>query len=577
MPPRRAHTLFSLFLAAWCLLFTPAVIGAVIPLQEVGEVIRDRIAPEPAEVVCRGELLCGSAVLPEFYAQRNYESAWFTAWGLQPLVADLVEAIRAATAEGLQPTDYHLFNIEELLEEINQREAVDRPPALADLELLLTDAFLLYGSHLSVGRVNPETVRSEWFINSREVDLVATLSTTLVTGDIPGTINDLRPHYTAYGRLKEALQRYRALATSGGWTVIPPGPVLQEGDSDDRVATLRSRLAATGDFTVASDHSSTSDPAVTGEPAATEPDVTASFTTDLAQAVRRFQRRHGLVVDGIVGPQTLWALNVPAAARVRQVELNLERWRWLPLDFGQRYILVNIAEFELDVVADDQPMSMMRVVVGRRFRRTPVFTGTLTYLVLNPYWNVPHRIAARDILPKIQQDAGYLDRLGMRVFASWEEHAPELDPTSIDWATVTPQSFPYKLRQDPGPNNALGRIKFMFPNKFSVYLHDTPARALFAQTTRSYSSGCIRIERPIELAAYLLRDDPGWNQENLRVTLDKGVRRIVRLSHPIPVHILYWTAWVNREGTLQFRHDIYDRDTPLDQALRERPPAPSSS
>ena len=287
----------------------------------------------------------------------------------------------------------------------------------------------------------------------------------------------------------------------------------------------------------------------------------------------RFQRRHGLDADGVVGPATLAALNVPARERVRQIDVNLERWRWLPQDLGRHYILLNIANFELAVVDDSRVTLNMRTVVGRTYRRTPVFSDRVTYMVLNPRWSVPYNIATQDILPKLKADPNYLANMNMKLFEGWGADRRELSQSDVDWSQVTARSFNYHLRQEPGPSNALGQVKFMFPNPFNVYLHDTSARELFARTERTFSSGCIRLERPLDLAEYLLSDNGKWTRADLDRAVASGVEQTVNLSAPMPVHLLYWTAWSETEGPVQFRADIYSRDAPVRDALDEPPPS----
>ncbi len=506
---------------------------------------------------CRREGLCGQAVLARFYRKRAFRPAWMGPEGRFAQARDLVDAIQKAPLEGLTADAYHLTLIETLLQQIeaarHARNPVD-PKLQADLDLLLTDAFLVYGSHLLSGRVNPETIYARWAVTSREADLAAILDAALEEkGGVKAALAGLLPQYPAYARLGQALADYRALAEQGGWPSVPEGPALHKGDRGPRIAVLRARLVASGDL----DTNADGDPEV--------------FDDLLERGVRRFQGRYGLTVDGVVGPATLSALNVPVADRIRQIEINMERWRWLPDDLGKRYILVNTAAFFLKVVDGERTVLAMKVIAGRKARRTPVFSGLMTYLVLNPYWHIPHKLAARDILPKIKKDPGYLERQGIHVFASWEESAPEIPPEEIDWSRVTERNFSFKLRQDPGPMNALGRVKFMFPNKFAVYLHDTPARTLFERSRRDFSSGCIRVERPIDLAAYVLRGDPKWTRDKIVSAIETRRNRIVWLPEPIPVHVLYWTAWVDRKGTLCFRSDVYGRDGPLDAALRERP------
>ena len=290
----------------------------------------------------------------------------------------------------------------------------------------------------------------------------------------------------------------------------------------------------------------------------------------MSEAVRRFQLRHGLEVDGAVDSATLAALNVPVAARVEQIRINLERWRWLPQDLGRRHILVNIPAFELVVVEDAKPVLDMRVVVGREYRRTPVFTGRMTYLVLNPYWHVPRSIAVIDKLPVLQKNVGYLAEQRMRVFRESGGGREEVAPATVDWGSLSRTSFPFQLRQDPGPLNALGQVKFMFPNQFNVYLHDTPSRELFAPAARSFSSGCIRLEHPMQLAIDLLRGT-SWTPDAIQRALEDRQDLAITLPEAVPVYLQYWTAW-SGEDLIHLRPDIYDRDRLLSAALEEAPP-----
>jgi murein L,D-transpeptidase YcbB/YkuD len=324
---------------------------------------------------------------------------------------------------------------------------------------------------------------------------------------------------------------------------------MRKGDRGERVRVLRTRLIVGGDL---------------GQELNNNGD---SFDNALEQAVREFQRRHGLEVDGIVGPATLEALDVSVEERVRQIELNMERWRLLPQDLGQRYVLINIPNFELDVVENGKTVMSMRAVVGRPYRHTPVFSARMTYLVLSPYWNIPPGIAIEDVLPLIRKDPNYLAKHNIKVFQGWGAETKEINPKTVDWTRVSAKNFKYRFRQEPGPQNPLGRVKFMFPNEFNVYIHDTPSQELFTKTERCFSSGCIRIEKPIELAEYVLRGDPEWTREKILAEIEKWVEQVVHLPEPIPVHVLYWTAWVDENGTIQFRKDIYGSDERLNEAL----------
>jgi murein L,D-transpeptidase YcbB/YkuD len=496
-------------------------------------------------------------VLPELYKARDFRPIWCAATGPRSLATDLLDAIRDAEQHALIPYDYHLDTLTGLMDDARFLvEPMRRPDTefLADLDVLLTDAFLMYASHLFAGRVNPETIHTEWVAHLRRADLVRALEGGLASGRMKEALEQLAPPHRGYAGLRRHLTEYRRIVAAGGWPTMPDGPSLRPGDVNPHVSVLRQRLRITGDLTTCT----------TAEP--------QRFDPDLEAAVRRFQGRHGLEVDGVVGRRTRAALNVTAEARVRQIELNMERWRWLPHDLGPRHVLVNIAEYQLTVVESGSDVVIMRAIVGADHRRTPVFTGTMTYLVINPFWNIPPRIARQDILPRVRADVGYLREYSIRVLADWRADAPEIDPETIDWSRVSAARLPFRFRQDPGPANALGRIKFMFPNKFHVYLHDTPTRDLFARVRRGFSSGCIRVERPLELAEFVLRDDPVWDREAITDAIDSGQRHIIPVPDPLPVHLLYWTASVNDRGLLHFRDDIYDRDRPLHEALQERPP-----
>lgn len=528
---------------------------------QITEALRDRITfSEPSnQVVCMGEQLCGSRVLPLFYDLREFYPSWITDNGVRPIAHRLVQAIRAVEFDGLNPQDYHLGAIANLLKVVQApgvKIASIPIKTLVELELLLSDAFLLFSYHLTSGRVNPETIQAEWTIKTHKKDLIGILQDLVEKGDVSSAVDVVQQQTRDYHRLQKALIRYRKIVENGGWPRIPKGPAMKRGTRGERVAVLESRLKVSGDLSGAAE---------------TDPDI---FGDTLKKAVLDFQRRHGLVDDGIVGRATLSALNVPADDRLEQIKVNMERWRWLPRNFGNRYVLVNIADFQLSVVEEESQILKMRVVVGKDYRRTPVFVGRMTYMVINPFWNIPHKLAVEDFLPRIKKNSDYFKHHDIQVFESWKNAALRIDPESINWNMVDKNNFSHKLVQAPGPLNSLGRMKFMFPNKFSVYLHDTPARHLFNRTKRSFSSGCIRIEKPVDLAAYILAQDPKWQRREIQAAMDSLETQVVRISEPIPVLILYFTAWVDKHGTIHFRDDIYGRDKRLLEALRENPPAP---
>lgn len=550
---------FILFIVSLSTWFPCETSLAVDLTEKISGLLKQRIehAENGQKIICKSRLLCSSALIPQFYKRRNYQPAWSSIDGPNEAANNLARDINDAELEGLRPEDYHLSTIKKSIADIHHSRLITGQfdtQQLADLDLLLTDAFFLFASHMVSGRVNPETIRSEWFIKSEKQNLIKLLETTLNHKQIERSINRLRHQNPGYDVLRQYLTKYIRIMKSGGWPEVPPGPMLRKRHRGSRVNILRSRLTISGDLDV-SDRSES-----------------AVFDGELETAVKKFQKRHGLRVDGMVGPNTLKALNVTVIDRIEQIKANMERLRWIPNDIGRRYVLVNIASFSLDLIENEEKKLSMRVVVGKKSRGTPVFKSRVTHFELNPYWNIPPKIASEDILPKILKDEDYLEEENIKVFKGWGKNAPEIDSKLVTWSRLSSQYFPYKLRQEPGIKNAMGRIKFFFPNRFDVYLHDTPARGLFNEIKRDFSSGCIRIEKPIELAGYLLNGDRRWNREKILRMIDEGRNQKIWLSKPIDIYMLYLTAWADKNGIINFRDDIYERDTALKLALEQRPP-----
>jgi murein L,D-transpeptidase YcbB/YkuD len=498
-----------------------------------------------------------SQELIHFYKNRNYRLSWSDNRKLLTRANLLVQEIENSSDEGLEPEDYKINLIKKLLGEIHRLEQDEEQKleSIVNLDILLTNSFLLYSSHLIHGRVNPELIDDTWSINYRETNPVEVLENVIESNQLIEAIEELKPEAPEYKRLRDALIQYKDIAARGGWPRITEGPVLKEGSRDNRVITLRKRLILSGDLK---------------EYTPPDPQV---FDKPLEHAVRRFQKRHGLVVDGIVGPSTLEAINVPVERRISQIKLNMERWRWLPKKMEDRYILINTASFELHVVEQHRTVMKMKVIVGKPYWHTPIFSAKMSYIELNPNWNIPRSIFAEEILPKIKNDPDYLLKERIKVLESWSPDANEVDPYSIDWQNVTEENFKYRLRQEPGPTNPLGKIKFMFPNRFNVYLHDTPRKNLFERKERSFSHGCIRVEKPIELAEYVLRMNQGWDKKRLLSEINRGKTKQIELEQKIPVYILYFTTWVDESGDVYFYKDIYGRDSILENALKRVSPS----
>lgn len=499
--------------------------------------------------------------LHQFYAKRNFKAAWLDSAGLKPAALAFMTALQNAEEDGLNPEDYPFSTIEgqlaELLFRATAPDGISSNQA-ATLDIRLSRTAMAYGRHLAQGRIAPASTGKEWFGLRPKGEWQSRLDRMLTATTAKALTAAAAPSQAAYWDLRRALSRYRRLAAAGGWPTIQTGETLFKGKQSEAVARLRTRLEKSGDMTPEANRIAA---------------VTLSlynFDTAVELGVAAFQRRHGLKPDGKVGQQTLAALNVSVHERLATLRANMERWRWVPADLGNRYLRVNIPAFKLEAVDAGQVVKTMRVVVGRPKRPTPVLSGQMTYIELNPYWHIPPRIARKDILPHIHSDPDYLLQKGIRVFSDWTANAHELDPKTIDWTLVTERAFPYKLRQDPAASNALGQVKFMFPNEHSIYLHDTPAKGLFQKEKRSFSSGCVRVAQPKDLAALLLADQPAWGFGRIAETFASLEHKVVRLRQPMPVHLQYWTAWVDESGRVQFREDIYQRDRALLKALNHR-------
>ena len=480
--------------------------------------------------------------LTRFYRPREFAPAWGAVDGGRERASRLLQALTASEAHGLRPARYHV-------DAIRARGAGTAAGWSVEAELLLTDAFVRYATDVRSGRRPAGFAEADWGIPAQPFDAVSALARGLREPTSWTTLlASLPPPAPEYGRLVDALRRYRAIAAHGDWPLVPAGTPLSAGDDDARVAVLRRRLAA--------------------EDERVAPGRETHYGAQLEDGVRRFQSRHGLPADGIVGRATVRSLNVSAADRVRQIALNLERWRWLPREVGRHYIVVNVADAMLHVVRDGRTVLASRVVVGDVRHPTPVVQTRMDAIVLNPRWSVPTSIAVAEILPRVRENPRYLAENHMVILERRES-----DPfgLQIDWAAIPADPFPFRLQQAPGPDNPLGRIKFDTPNRFDVYLHDTPNRSLFRRPVRTASHGCIRVERADDLALHALNDGTGrWTERRLDEAIASPGSPRIALARPLPVYILYWTAFADPDGTVQFRDDVYGRDRRLADLLASR-------
>lgn len=496
------------------------------------------------EVYIAGETVYDLPVTQQIYAGTDYTAAWTNPVALRELAAAIDEAER----EGMNPADYHQRPVHGLLDGTVTLDDASR-------DLLLTDSLLRLTYHYAFGKVDPKTYVASWNFDRTlpQVDPVQWARGMMRNGGIPAALQRLKPTGPMYEELVQALAKYRALDAAGGWGTVDPGPTLRIGDSGPRVAQMRQRLQAEGDLSVGD---------------SPNPEL---FDDVLAQATVRFQRRHHLDADGIVGKQTWAAMNVPVAQRIGQIRVNLERARMLQ-DMPATAVVVDIAGFEVSFYRDGELLLRSRAQVGRPYRSTPTFRDEITYIEFNPTWTVPPTILKNDTLTEIRRDPGYLQKKNMQVLT---RDGTVVDPASVNWQLYPARGFPYILRQQPGPNNSLGRLKIMFPNEHMVYLHDTPSKDLFSRSERTFSSGCIRVEKVLELAELLL-DDPAWDQAAIADVIGKRKTRRVSLRQPMPIYLVYWTVQVQDDGAVHFKRDPYQRDDAMIDVL-SRPLKPDAA
>jgi murein L,D-transpeptidase YcbB/YkuD len=542
---RAVTVMFRPALTVWpCLIGLLGAVACRRSADPIGQEIRNLISAEKPPAYLEG---VHWKLVRQIYEDRQYRPIWVGVRRVPERTKDLIANLCDAEREGLRPADYRLGEFRRTLERLRPSISKQRPEAFAVLDLELTRRFLDYGADLLAGRLDPKVVSSEWYIRARRSSIDSTLRLAVRAEEFHDIVAPLRPHQPEYAELVNALASYREILRQGGWPQVRGRGRLRHGDQGARVAVLRRRLRITGDLRDSAEHKPVYDRAV-------------------AKAVARFQARHGIPSDGILGAATLAALNVPVHARIRQIQLNLERYRWLPTQFGPRYIYVNIPDYELYAYDWGKPVLKMRVVVGDEYENaTPVFADSMTFVVFRPYWYVPQRILVEEMLPMIRKKRSYLTRHNLEVVDARRDSLV-LNPHRINWSRVDINHI--RVQQKPGNTNHLGLVKFMFPNQFAIYLHDTPTPKLFKRGKRTLSHGCVWVEKPVELADYVFAGQDEWNEKEIREAMEtphsageKGSLdgHTVTLARPVPVYIVYLTAFV-RDGILNFRRDPYGKD-----------------
>ena len=510
------------------------------------QIIQERIYGENSgRLSAAGKILFSRIEMPKFYTNRNFELAWGDGQNRR----DLMASIASSFDEGLDPADYHQEKISQLLEQEEQGELSNAEKA--DLDMLMTDALIMYAAHLLGGKLEQSELRKEWDVekNARPANVDSLLTVNLHNHRIKSALEGLKPSHYVYSLMKMHLKRLREVAAAGGWPKAGRGEEsLKKEMSDPRVAEVRAYLRSTGDLI--------------GETKVAED----YFDEILEQAVRRFQTRHNLLVDGVVGKGTVEQMNVTVEQRIETIRLNLERLRWIFHNPDEDFLMVNIAGFWVKRFQNRKEVFHSKVIVGTHLRESPIFKGVMRYVVVNPTWTLPYSIATHETLPLVKKDPGYLQAKHMEII---DGSGKVLNPKSIDFNKYSMGNFPYVIRQRPGPWNALGRIKFMFPNKYSVYLHDTPSRGLFERADRAFSHGCIRTDNVWGLFFNLMNDPENWNMERVEQLLDTGVTTTIDLPKPVNIYLIYLTSTVDENNMLYFTKDVYKRDAAVSRALNQ--------
>ncbi len=468
-----------------------------------------------------------------FYNKRAYDPAWSDGRKVARQTLSFIGCKQLIVDHGLAPDDYHFKLIEQIVDYEKKGNELSPDDVIA-LEILVTDAYVSLAHHFYSGKTNPKELELEWHHKTRQLKEADTyLTEALKDQHIRYSLELLLPLHEGYQQLVQALRTYR----NAKWEPIeiPPNILLQRGAKAPIVKQVRKRLKATGDLRP-------------GAP------MTEDFDRELESAIARFQKRNGILVDGFIRPRMLNVLNVPVEERIKQIQANLDRWRWMPEDMGTDFLMINIPGFEITMMVGGDVDYRERIIVGLEKWQTPAFADTMKYIVINPYWNIPKSIAKEELIPKILADDEFIVSNDISVFQGGET----VDPSSLDFTTI--DSDKYRFRHGINAFNPLGAIKFMFPNRFNVYVHDTPTKHLFDYTYRSHSHGCIRINEPFKFADYLLFDDKSWDLPKMEAQVESQEQKTVHLKTPVPIYIFYWTVYTDETGAVNFRDDIYNWD-----------------
>lgn len=498
----------------------------------------------------QGVSLYSSVLLPKIYIDNNFNLLWINNFDSLNKVEEMAAFLEDIEYHGLRPEHYHASEISVALTELlKDSSLIFNKTYLANLDLLLSDAWFMAASHLYFGKIDPESLEAQWGIRRDKPDIPfdLNLKTMLREETVEEGFRHFYPPHPGYeAMVAEAKRLTRMKDEDFNIKVNLKNSSLKPGDSSATISEIKRKLAFLGLYV---------------PDTLTNPD---KYDDRMLESVKKLQEQFGYNTDGAIGKNALRALNMTVEQRIDQLYVNMERLSWMPDSLEHTYIQVNIADFTLDVFREGDTLLRMRTIVGKEYRETPVFNARITYLVFSPSWTVPPTIQRNDVIPEVRRNAGYLAAKNMKVYDS---KGRLVDPANVNWSR---DGMRYTIRQSPGPQNALGKVKFMFPNKHNVYLHDTPSRSLFARDERTFSSGCIRIEKPYELAGILMSEMEEWTPERIRQAMEAGIEKTVVLKNPAGVYLTYLTAWGTKKGVIHYRADIYNRDAEMLKALREK-------
>jgi len=490
--------------------------------------------------------LLTSELTKKFYQDRGMEAVWINDGHLIPQLDSLIKAISWAENEGLDSTEYFFSEIKNLQKNlINIKWQRSDNEKLVVLDILATDTYLKYADHLHSGRINPTKFDTNWVPYLDRVDAAELLSKSLEQNKIESSLKNLLPKHDQYIKLRQQLWFYQSISREGGWEAVPLDEAvknLSSGVSDSMIFIIKKHLAQIGQID--------------------KKDINDTFDEALSRSLRRYQYKNGLVVNGKLDKITTRHLNVPVEKILKKISLNMERYKWIPENLGEKYIAVNIPAFELNVFEKYNCKVMdMKVIVGRDSTPTAIFSDTMDNMIFSPEWNVPLSIAKKELLPLLKSNPDKIEEQGILVYENWGVKAKKISLYDINWEEVKPLDFKYRLVALASRFNPLGLVMFNFPNSRHIYLHDTPYDYLFSYPNRALSHGCIRVQYPVHLAQFILETDPTWNRNKILENMDQYKPKKIKIpGKKIPIHLMYETAWVDENNKLIFRDDIYRHD-----------------